>query len=669
MGRYQQFETALHSWWAFALLLVLVTVIQAPALQNGFVYDDDLAIVNNSLVTQARYTDIWTSDIWGTTGEVTTGTYRPLMVTSFALQWAFSPNSSFSFHLVNLILLLLTLTVLFLFLRDRFPVPIAWLAVAGLALHPVNSEVFYNIVQRSELMAALFGLGYLHCTLPANGREPSLARQFIGLFLLVFALFSKENAIVFPALFILLAIGLPDASSNWKQRIRRMLPVMVASLVLVSCYLVLRHEVLQSFSREVSPTFNPTVVFDPFWRHANSAWLALRYVLRYLWPLPQPMEWTYNQLPVFGAEGWAFLLMIWLVVLGVGWVSLKGVLKQSYWALGVAWFALAIAPVVQALVTVTVLFADRCMFLPGIGLSIAGAYVVLNLFQRWAGRRQLAWLLFAPLLLFGAWAQLQVQSNWSDNLTLFRVLAQNSDRCANAQAGYGKFLFANGNLELAEQQFSRAAHLAPSSPGFGQWLGRVQLQRGKLEEALKTFQIVREGAHPLDRAALQQEQIQWIIGYGFKLLESNAKQALMVFDEVLRIDKQPYDAWLGRAVALCELKKNEQAKVAIVELQRRFPDQPENAANLARLYDMQEEFQQALVQYDLALSRKPGDADIRRKRAIILRKLGRGWEALEELGKLLRENPNDHEARQEFMRLRGATDEEFTRKKPFQDVD
>ena len=134
---------------ALALLLAAVAAaVYAPAVHNGFVWDDDQVVVRDPRARDLRPlgTVVFSAD------EVRPY-YRPLTRASFVVEWAAfgaAPRPfhaiSVAFHVVNVVLLFRLVLGLF---RHVWP---AFAAGLLLAVHPINAEAVNFISGRNNVM-------------------------------------------------------------------------------------------------------------------------------------------------------------------------------------------------------------------------------------------------------------------------------------------------------------------------------------------------------------------------------------------------------------------------------------------------------------------------------------------------------------------------------------
>ncbi|XP_050524202.1 protein O-mannosyl-transferase TMTC2-like isoform X2 [Daktulosphaira vitifoliae] len=127
-----------------------------------FVQTTGRAIINNPDVTRGTpLTEIWTNDFWGTPIGSTNshGSYRPLCVASFRLNYWAGGLDPKGYHVANLLLHCVITYLVHLLYRTLLPGRWGSSAAAALfAVHPVHVEAIAGIVGRADLLASLFYL-------------------------------------------------------------------------------------------------------------------------------------------------------------------------------------------------------------------------------------------------------------------------------------------------------------------------------------------------------------------------------------------------------------------------------------------------------------------------------------------------------------------------------
>ncbi len=264
------------------LLALLGFVLYANTLGHGFAMDDVLAIGSNQNVHKgfAGILDIFTQPY----REHCFGgcLYRPLTLTTFAIEWALSPDNPLLGHFMNVLWYAATNALLFLTLRKLMPAtslvfPI--IACVLFAAHPIHTEVVANIKSRDEILGLFFVLLTIHQLAVWYLTHQWKSILFAGLSLLA-ALLSKESSItglaVLPFIgwiFFQKTFGYSLKSSWW-------------ALIPLGIFFLLRGTALHGFTSPAIPEFdNPLVTADSAERLGTAFFILWKYLLLLLFPV------------------------------------------------------------------------------------------------------------------------------------------------------------------------------------------------------------------------------------------------------------------------------------------------------------------------------------------------------------------------------------------------
>jgi hypothetical protein len=162
-----------RSRWALALLFVIAVtaVVFAPALQGGFIWDDQSLVVNNCYIKHAHYLSRnLTSSFWDVCGSeepaelLANAYFRPIVTLSYMVDYQLWGLDARGYHLTSLLLHLVAVALAYLFVYRLMPQrPLAALfASLMFSLHPTRAESVAWISGRTDLMAAVFILLTLH---------------------------------------------------------------------------------------------------------------------------------------------------------------------------------------------------------------------------------------------------------------------------------------------------------------------------------------------------------------------------------------------------------------------------------------------------------------------------------------------------------------------------
>ena len=176
------------------LVAVLATVTYLPALQSGWIWDDDSYILDNPAVQLPEgIVHAW---VPGATPQ-----YYPLVFVSFWVQHAVHGLEPFGYHLVNLLLHLAS-SVLLWRLLVALRLPGALFAAALFAVHPVQVETVAWVTERKNVLSMAFSLAsllawvrFLQDTRPFSARAGWWGASFV---LFALAMLSKTTAVAVP---------------------------------------------------------------------------------------------------------------------------------------------------------------------------------------------------------------------------------------------------------------------------------------------------------------------------------------------------------------------------------------------------------------------------------------------------------------------------------------
>ena len=133
------------------LLAVATVVAYVPALQAGFIWDDDSYVEDNAVLrTIGGLTRIWFEP-------TSIPQYYPLVHTTFWLEYQLWGLQPFGYHLVNVLLHLVAVVLLFVLVR-RLALPGALLVAGVFALHPVMVESVAWVTERKNVLSMVFYL-------------------------------------------------------------------------------------------------------------------------------------------------------------------------------------------------------------------------------------------------------------------------------------------------------------------------------------------------------------------------------------------------------------------------------------------------------------------------------------------------------------------------------
>ncbi|OYT73874.1 MAG: hypothetical protein CFK52_00520 [Chloracidobacterium sp. CP2_5A] len=429
----------------------LAVAVYANTLGNDFAYDDIPLIVNNPAVHQADWRAIWLRGYWSHISGGG-GNYRPLTVTTFALDYQLWGLRPLGYHLTNVLLHAANVGWLSVLLRRyRLSAALTGLAALLFAAHPVHTEAVANIVGRAELLGMFFGGMMWWAWL--NGKRGGWTWRGGAAAAYLAAMLSKENMIVLPgALFVaewLAGRARPrprQPLSDWLPR--RGLPYLIFPAAL-GLYFWLRSLSGEALAQAVEVGQVPLAGWSPWERFIIMSGVGATWYRLVLVGYPLQIQYSvreFNLTPILDWRGVTGL------VITVGLIGLAVFCRRRapLVTFAVAFWFITLAVTSNVLLPIGALLAERWLYLPSVAASLAMATGMLWCIRRGGATRALAAGATAGLLALYALATVQRNCDWRNNVTLFESLVADAP---NNPSGY---MMLGHELMLTDPRRARA---------------------------------------------------------------------------------------------------------------------------------------------------------------------------------------------------------------------
>jgi len=227
----------------FLLLTAAIIATYSNHFHNAFHFDDSHTIENNLFIRELSNIPRFFTDGTTFSSLPTNQSYRPLLTTSLAIDYALqgSINDTFWFHFTSFLFFLLQIFPMMILYRallhGKIPANTAWFislaAVAWYMLHPVNAETVNYLIQRGDSLSTFFVL----CGFAIYLSWPSGKKYYLYLIPVAAGALTKPTAIMFaPLLMWYQWLEEENAGfiSIWKKS--RFLPLLRKSLIpLAAC--------------------------------------------------------------------------------------------------------------------------------------------------------------------------------------------------------------------------------------------------------------------------------------------------------------------------------------------------------------------------------------------------------------------------------------------------
>lgn len=455
----------------FALILAAVTIFAyRPAWNGGFLWDDDVYITNNELLTAPDgLRRIWFS-------LDSPSQYFPLVYTIFRIEhavWGLDPTG---YHWVNLLLHIGNALLVWLVLA-RLKVPGAWLAGAIFALHPVQVESVAWITERKNVLMGFFFLLTLLAWIAFVDERTRRRWPFYALALIFYllALSAKTTACTLPAALFLI-LWLQKKPISWK-RIFQIIPFLVLGIAMgvLAMWWERYH---QGTSRSVFTFLSPI----------ERVLVASRAIWFYLSKLTWPSNLTFIY-PRWDIAPIHLLNYAWLLA-GVNVCVAIYFLRQYVGRsveVAAGFFVATLSPVLGFIMLYTFRYtfvADHYQYLACIGPIALASVGLVNFADTFKHSRTLIFssaLCVVALLATLTWRQAAMYGNIE---TLWRTTLSRHPSCWMAHNNLGIVLFEKGQLDDAIAHYRTTLQMQPNFWDADYNLGTALLGKGQVDEAI-----------------------------------------------------------------------------------------------------------------------------------------------------------------------------------------
>ena len=455
----------------FALVLAAVTIlVYQPSWNGGFLWDDDVYITNNELLTAPDgLRRIWFS-------LDSPSQYFPLVYTTFRIEHGLWGLNSTGYHWGNLVLHVANALLVWLVLA-RLKVPGAWLAGAIFALHPVQVESVAWITERKNVLMGFFFLLTLLAWIAFVDGKTKRRWVFYGLAvtLYLFALSAKTTACTVPAALFLI-LWLQHKPIEWK-RIIQIIPFLVLG-VAMGVLAMWWERYHQGTSRAVFTFLSP---IERVLVASRAIWF---YLSKLIWP--SNLTFIYPRWDIAPTHLLNYAWLLATVIVCAGIYFLRRYVGRSF-EVAAAFFLATLSPVLGFIMLYTFRYtfvADHYQYLACMGpIALASAGLV-NFADTFKNSRSLirgAALCVVALLATLTWRQAAMYGNIE---TLWRTTLARNPSCWMAHNNLGIVLFGRGQLDDAIAHYRTTLEMQPDFWDADYNLGTALLGKGEVDEAV-----------------------------------------------------------------------------------------------------------------------------------------------------------------------------------------
>ncbi|MFA5012616.1 MAG: tetratricopeptide repeat protein [Ignavibacteria bacterium] len=468
-------------------------IVYFNTLNNNFVYDDETIIVKNA--DNLRLQNI--PGYFTNQGEYRYAfgpLYRPLIMTSFAVDHTLFGLKPGGYHFMNIIFHAVSTMFLFLILLMFFGkyengILASLLSSLIFAVHPVHTEAVSFISSRTDVLATMFLFISFYCFLILRGfslpkfqkekgkdkkqsqqQKPVSEKYFIYCLLFYFlGLLSKEMIITLPLIFLLFDLLIS------KEKIKVVYKNYIYLFGVTILYLIIRHFAIQGIEKKL--------VSDWFYGKDSIVIIAtmVKTIPVYFKLMFFPIGLVYNYNGVISYSNTlldlnSFLSILFIITAIT--LSFYLIKNKVYYSYSILVFFIGLLPVINIIPTANIM-AERYLYMLTFPLCIAIAYFI-STNSNIKNIKTYTWILLIIIVFFGI---LTIQRNqvWKTNETLW--MSAEGDSSPASMINIAGLYTRSNQIDKAEKLYIDALEINQYMINAHINLGIINMIRGKYDTA------------------------------------------------------------------------------------------------------------------------------------------------------------------------------------------
>ena len=465
--------------WFVIILAAIALLINIRTINYDYTLDDPFFTKDNPNVSKgvAGIPEFFTHAAYYGVFKNHDASYRPLMLTSFAVEkelFGFDPKIG---HLINLLLFALEISILFLLLRRLFKdlsPYIPFFMALLFALHPIHTEVVASVKSRDEILGLLFSLLCMWQTLMYVDTEKTRPLILSAVYFFC-ALMSKEMPI---ALVIIMPMTLyffrniPTA-----KLIRATVPYVVVAIM----YMIMRSLFIENDGQKVVILVNNNALMaatNYADKLATLLYIQLKYILLMIFPHPLSYDYSYSQIPIIGFSNPKALAAV-AVIIGMFVYAVMNFKRKDVFAYCILFYGMSMIITSNLLVEIGATMAERFTYTASLGFCIAFVLLIAKLLKtdtvhaNYANSKGLFAIMLVISVLYAGKTVARNEA-WTNNLELYKTGMETAPNSWRAQYLLGvEYTRMIGNekepkaklelYNLAEECFNKSLQVLPNN--------------------------------------------------------------------------------------------------------------------------------------------------------------------------------------------------------------
>ncbi len=428
-------------------VLVITFLVLIPTLYNGWTnLDDPMYVLDNPLIRDLSFNGI--KQMFSTLH--VNGSYNPLVLLSWAIDYSLVGIFPALYHAVNLGLHLICVILVFhlaYVLSKNNSVAFGTALLFG--IHPMHVEAIAWITSRKELLYTLFYLlGLITYYWYLEKKILRLSYHYLILSFIFYscALFSKGSALTFP-----LVLWLFDYLKNRKDTIRLIiekLPFLILSILFTYLSIIAQKEGNALQFRAFYSVFDSLSV--GFYGY-------LTYLIKIIYPHTLSALHPYPT-PSGSPSPWYFSLAA-IPILTITAICIYKLKKARSLVFGFAFYFITLIPVIQVLSFAVSVTADRFTYLPYFGVFYIMSLGIFKLWNQKSQYKKLLVTLCSIYALFLSYTSFNYSATWKNSETVWSRIIEYYPNYFVSYINRSEYRIKNGFLDAALKDCNTAIQI------------------------------------------------------------------------------------------------------------------------------------------------------------------------------------------------------------------
>lgn len=510
-------------WLACLGLAVFTVVVFSGGFSNEFIeWDDQIYITNNFLVTQPSWANFFKA--FRTTVALN---YHPVTIISLMLNAAISGSSTatpfiITNTLIHAINVVLTFYLAWLLSNRNWFVAI--FTALLFSVHPMRVE---SVTWVSERKDVLYGFFFLAGTITyIRYLDTQQRKWFIWSFVLfVLSCLSKAQAVVLPVVILLVDFG-RGRELNMKLITEKWAFWVVALFFGLVAVDIQSGGNFHGLTQTVGETKKALdlQVFTLVERLLFALYGFMMYCYKLLFPFNLSGFYPYEK-DSGNAQYYFYGIPFFVVVVALTVLSLR---KTKVVVLGMGFFFVTVALVLQFISVGAAIMADRYTYIPYFGLFFLIAMALGTLISK---RPSLQYLIMGVAFAFVAlcsYLTTQQIKVWHDTGSFFGQITKVFPTDHRAYSTRGRYLGMNGKMDEGIKDLETSIKLGNTDPTTFENLGTAYGMKGKTQEAIDMF------TKAIANGSGVNAYINRAVGY----LSSDPQKAIADYEKAITLDAE-----------------------------------------------------------------------------------------------------------------------------------